>query len=438
MTWVAIIIGVVLFVSLSLGGADWEFASAVNGGVFALAAALVLALPPSRDGAIQALWRHRYGALGLMGLIIYAANGAGGFGAPPFSAVPHATAIDAWTFGSLGFAALAAAGAASATGRDRLLQVLLATPIVLAVAILVDQLDQVGDFFGLVSGANQAGRGLTGPFATASELSAVFALFILLGAFAALDEVRRRPTPGAVSFPPLSRRLLLPVGSILISLNVLAVSGSRGAMAAVVVGVLTMWAIMTARLGPGLNKAIPVPAYAAMGAGLVVLVMIVAPPLFELMFATGGDGRPYVYLAEAVGRASAERPWMGYGFGAFGQVSADLVSPDAALSGFAAASADLAEWRIEAGVVGVVLAHIALLGFLIPLGLTKDRGRRPTRGLALGVGVVVVSFVCGIPHAVLGNPAIAHLGAVMLGLSAMYVDDARRRPPPTYGMPAHL
>jgi hypothetical protein len=438
MTWVAILMGVIVFFSLSLGGADLDFSSAMISGIFALAGGLVLAFPISRDGAINALWRHRFGAIGLLTLVMYAVNAVGGLGAPAFSSAPHATAANAWTFATLGFAAIAAAGAAKAAGRDRLLLVLLATPIVLAIAILVDQLDQVGDFFGLFSGAGQAGRGLTGPFATAAELGAVYALFILLGAFAALDEVRRRPTPGMVRFPPLSRRLLLPVGSILISLNVLAVSGSRGAMVAAVVGVAVMWAIMTARLGPGLNRAMPMPAYAAIGASAAAVVMILASPLFELIFAVGGDGRPYAYLNDIVARASTEQPWIGYGFGAFPQVSADLMPVDASLSGFTPASADLAVWRVEAGVIGVTLGLLALLGFLIPLGLMKDRGRAPSRGLALGVGVLVVCVIAGVPHAVLANPAIAHMCAVLLGLSAMFVDDARRKPAPGYGMPAHL
>jgi hypothetical protein len=431
MFWVAAMIAGAAFFGLALGGADLEFASAALTSLFALTAAIVLAFPLSREAAMGALTRHWAGLTGLILLIAYAIGTAGGFGGAASAVAPHASFSDAWAFSSLGLAALTAAASADAAGRNRLLSLLLVTPMVLALAILVDQIDGAADFFGLVE-ASGANRGLTGPFSTREELGAVFALFILLGAFAALDEIRRRPTPGAFGFPPLARRLMLPAGCILISLNVLAVSGARASMAAVIVGVLVMWAIMTSRLGRGTGPArLSTPAYAAIAALVACVGLALVKPGFELVFAAGGDGRPYAYLGETVDKAAAARAWVGFGFGSFPQISADLADQNAVLSGFERASTDFAVWRVEAGAVGIVLGLATLVAFLAPLGNLKDRGRRPSRGLALGVGVCVVCVVSGLGQAVLANPAVAHLAALLLGLSAAFVDAARRRATPT-------
>jgi hypothetical protein len=429
MVWVAVMIGCAAFFGLALGGADLEFASTAMNALFALTAAIVLALPRPREAAMAALMRHQFAAVGLILLIVYAAGVSGALGRPGSAINPHLASLDAWSFASLGLAALTAAGGADAAGRNRLLTVLLVAPIVLALAILVDQLDGAGDFFGLVD-ASGANRGLTGPFASREELGAVFALFVLLGAFAALDEIRRRPTPGAFGFPPLARRLLLPAGCILISLNVLAVSGARASLAAAIAGILTMWAIMTSRLGAQAGpKSLPVPAYAAVAAVALCLLLAVIRPGFELVYAGGGDARPYAYLSETVDKAAAAQSWMGMGFGSFPSIAADFAPDNAVLSGFERASTDLAVWRVESGVVGIFLGLATIIAFLAPLGLLKDRGRRPSRGLALGVGVALVCIITGIGQAILSNPAIAHFAALLLGLSAAFVDDARRRTP---------
>jgi hypothetical protein len=426
MTWVAVMIGIATVVGLSLGGADREYASYMLCGLYAATAIVVLAFPRSREAAVQALIRHWAATLALLILVSLAMGGAGAFGKSAATA-PYLSATAAWSFLGLGFAALTAAGGADAAGRNRLLIILQVVPIVLAAMILLDQIDGVPDFFGL-SGQANVGRGLTGPFNSREELGAVFALFILLATFAALDELRRRPTPGVYGFPPLARRLLLPAGSMLVSLNVLAVSGSRGSMVAVIVGVLVMWAILTGRLGTQAQptRIMSTPAVAAIVAVIAAAAAAAIPAAFELVYAAGLDSRPYAFMGEAANRAAEERAWTGFGFGAFPTISANYASPDAVLSGYGGTSADFAVWRIEAGVIGISVGILALIAYLGPLGLLRDRGRRPSRGLALGVGVAAVCLVSGLSHAVLSNPAVAHFAALLLGFSAVFVDEARR------------
>lgn len=440
MFWVAVFLGCATFFALTMGGADREFGQAAVGAAYAMAAALVLAFPLSREAAVGAVWRHRWGVGGLAALFAIATLGAGGIGAPGFAQAPFAASNQAWAFVTLALAAVAAAGAADTAGRGRLLTIFLIVPIILALAILADQIDGVGDFFGLVDAPSGAKRGLSGPFRTPEELGAVFALFILLGAFSALDEVRRRPAPGVYGFPPLARRLMLPAGSALTSLNVLAVSGAKGAFLGAVVGILIAWAVMAARSRPGDNRSLPVPAYAA-AAGLAATIIIALTPMaFEWVFAAAGDGRPYHYLAETVARASTEKPWLGWGFGAFPYVAANMTSPDSVLSGFPLASGDFAVWRVEAGALGLILGLGALIAFMAPLATHKDRARAPSRGLALGLGVVATCLIAGIGHANLSNTVIAHLAAAMLGLATAFVDDARplRRGGDGQGMPVNL
>lgn len=430
MIWGPVSIAIATFFALALGGADHQFAAAAIMTCFSLVATAALAFPVSREAVLNALIRYRFAVGAWLALVLFAAITAGIFGGPS-SITPHLTSLAGWSLVSLGVCAIATAAVAEIGGRDRVLQAILVVPIVLALAILVDQLDGGADFFGLL-GVQPVQRGLTGPFNTSQELGAAFALFVLLAAFAAIDEIRRRPAPGAFNFPPLSRRLLLPVGSALISFNVLVVSGAHAALAATILGVLVMWATMTTRLGGGANGAgvIAMPTYAMGAAAIVVIALLAIPDTFSMLFAVNGERLSYQYLGEMVDTATLEKPWLGHGFGAFPTVSADDISPNSILSGFRTPSTDLAVWRVEAGFVGIILGLATIIGYLAAVGFAKDRGRRPGRGLALGLGVVATCLIAGVPHAILSTPGIAHLAALILGLAGAYIDDVRARRQP--------
>lgn len=427
MTWVAGIIGAAALVALALGGVDRDLATALTSAVFAFSAMIVLIFPQALATIIPALRRHWAAVSGLALLALLAWASGGPLASKPLATSPHAASLQAASFVSLGLAAVGAFGAAHLAGRHRLLAVLLVIPLILAVLILVDHIDGVGDFFGQIDRV-RVNAAVSGPFQTREELGAVFALFVLLGAFAAIDELRRRPMPGAINFPPLSRRLILPVAAVLVGLNVLAVSGARGAMVSIIPGILVMWAVMSVRLGPPAQATRASPAaLAAAGSVALAALAVVVPPAFEALFATNGDRRPYLFLAETVDRAAAARPWLGYGFGAYPTVASDLAQPDGVLSGFVPASADLATWRVEAGVFGLLLAIAVLAAFLWPLGLAKDRNRQPSRGLGLALGVCVVCLISGVAQAILSTPAIAHFAALLFGFSAAFVDAPRQR-----------
>lgn len=403
----------ITFLGCAMAGMDRDLSRGVLAGLQGLIAVVAIAMPRTRTAIFEALKRFSRPAAAYCALLMLASVMSGAFfiGAAddPWRAEQALVGL-----AGAGFFFVAATGAATAAGRNRMISALLVPPVALTVLIILDRFDGQLDFFGLSQVA--ADNRLAGPFATPNEAATVFALFAILAAFAIVDELTRRPAPrGTLPPPALAQRLFLPVTAFVASLNLLALTGSRAGIAAGVGGLAIYFAIawlrgLKGRSGPRL---VPIAAGAVSLIALFVAFTSGAGALKRYAVADA-SAQPYSAMTTAALDAWKQAPLFGHGLGAY-----DLLP-----AGDAGASNDIVRWLAEAGVVGTGLALATLLIFLFQLWRAKDHGRRPTRGFALAAGLMAAIFIQGLAQQVLSSPAVGAVFAALLGLAAAYLDPA--------------
>lgn len=401
----------VMFLGCVIAGMEPDF---TRGALAALEGAVAIAaigMPRSRAAIFEALKRFSRPAAAYSALLLLAAVMSGAF--------IIGAAADTWRaeqamvgLAGAGFFFTATTGAATAGGRNRMISAMLIPPIALTLLIILDRFDGQLDFFGLTAAPSESR--LAGPFATPNEAATAFALFVVVAAFAIVDELTRRPASrGTLPPPALTQRLFLPAVSFVASLNLLVLTGSRAGIAAGVAGLAVYFALawmrgLKGRSGPRL---VPIAAGAA-GVIALFIAFTSGAGAMKRYVVGAAETAPYSAMATSALQSWRERPLFGHGLGAY-----DLLP-----AGGIGASNDLVRWLAEAGLVGLGLALAALGGLLFQLWRSKDHGRRPTRGFALAAGLVVTVIVHGLVHPALANPAVSALLAAYLGLAAAYID----------------
>ena len=403
-------VALVTFFGCAIGGLDRDAAramTAVAQGALALAA---IAAPRTRTAVFDWLKRFATPAGLYAALLMQAAimSGAFYFGAAD---TPYRAEQALVGLAGLGLFFVAVAGTTTAVGRNRMLGALLWIPLALAALTIIDRLDGRGDFFGLV--VPSADNRVSGPFADPNEAATVFALFAVLAAFAAMDELTRRPTQGAGPLPALARRLFLPAASVVASLNMLTLSGSRAGIAAGVAGLAVYFFIAWRRGQKGRAGPRIAPIVAGSVAVLALLVAVTSGAgALHRYAATSSDVKYYASMTKAAVGAWADKPVFGHGLGAY-----DLLP-----AGADGAPFDALRWLAEAGLVGSALLAAALGTLLWRLWRADDHGRKPSRGFALAAGLLTVALVHGAATAAMASPAGAGVLAALLGVATAYID----------------
>lgn len=403
-------VALVTFFGCAIGGLDRDAAramTAVAQGALALAA---IALPRTRTAVFDWLKRFATPSGLYAGLLMQAAimSGAFYFGAAD---TPYRAEQALVGLAGLGIFFVSVAGATTAVGRNRMLAALLWVPLALAMLTIVDRFDGRGDFFGLVTPA--ADNRVSGPFGDPNEAATVFALFAVFGAFAAMDELTRRPAQGAPPLPALARRLFLPAASVVASLNMLALSGSRAGIAAGVAGLAAYLFIAWRRGQKGRAGPRIAPIVAGSVAVLALLVAITSGGgAMRRYAAASSDVKYYASMTKAAVGAWVDKPVFGHGLGAY-----DLLPASADGAPF-----DLLRWLAEAGLVGTTLLAAALGTLLWALWRADDHGRKPSRGFALAAGLLVTALTHGAATAAMGSPAASAVLATLLAVATAYVD----------------
>jgi O-antigen ligase len=403
-------VALVTFLSCALGGLDRDAARALTASAHGLVMLGAVALPRSRQAIFELLKRFSLPAGLFAALIMLGAIMSGAFfiGAAdtPYRAEQAMVAL-----AGVGFFFLASASASTAAGRNRMVNVLLWVPLAIALMTLLDWFDGRGDFFGLV--APNAENRVAGPFATPNEAATVFALFVVFAAFAAVDELTRMPQQGGPAPPTLTRRLFLPTASLVASLNMLVLTGSRAGIAAGVAGLAAYFFLAWRRGQKGRAGPRIVPLAAGV-VGLIALVVAATSGAGALRRYAGapGDRDYYVGMSKAAMDAWAQKPVFGHGLGSYDVIPA----------GEDGAPFDLLRLLAEGGIVGVALLLGGLGVLLWRLWRADDHGRKPSRGFALAAGLLTVAVVHGAATAALSAPAAASVLAALMGVAVAYID----------------
>lgn len=403
----------ITFLGCAMAGMDRDFMRGALAALQGAVAMAAIAWPRSRTAVFETLKRFSRPAAAFCALLMLAAVMSGAFfiGAArdPWRAEQALVAI-----AGAGFFFTAAAGAAITGSRNRMLSALLVAPIALALLIVLDRFDGQLDFFGLAPAPTD--NRLAGPFATPNEAATVFALFVILSAFAIIDELTRRPQQQTALPPPaLAQRLFLPGTAFVASLNMLALTGSRAGIAAAAAGLAVLFVLAWQRGLKGRSGPLMVPIAGGVVAAVSLFVAFTSGA-DAVKRIVGGEAAtpPFNAMTQSALHAWREHPLFGHGLGAY-----DLIP-----AGSTGASNDIVRWLAEAGLVGLGLALAAIGGLLFQLWRAKDHGRRPTRGFALAAGLVTVTVVHGLAHPALANPASGAVLAALLGLATAYLDPA--------------
>lgn len=387
-----IVVALVTFLSCAAAGLNPDAVRAMTAVGHGAAALAAIVLPRTRNAAFETLKRlHRgawaYAAVLLLGAVM---TGAIVVGASP---EPHDAEQAMVSLAGFGFFFVAVTAVAVSVGRNRAISALLWVPLALAVLTIFDRLDGRGDFFGFLAGKTDPG--VTASFLTATDSASVFGLFAVLGVFALLDEWTRRTGPGGAPQPGLAQRLFLPVAALVSCVGLLALSGSTAGAASAAAGAAVLALVVWRRRRASRNSR-KEPAYAA-----IAVSVIAAGLALQSGAATAAPGAA----------AEALRLW-----GAHAVFGAGLGIDDAPPSG------DVLRWLAEAGLFGTG-ALLATLGFVLWfLWTADDHSRRPTRGFALGAGVMTCAALGGAFAPALASPSASGVYAALLGLAAAYVD----------------
>ncbi|MBI1252319.1 MAG: hypothetical protein GC189_12710 [Alphaproteobacteria bacterium] len=235
----------------------------------------------------------------------------------------------------------------------------------------------------------------------------------LIALFTVSDEVRRRPALGAPPPPPLTRRLFAPMACLITTFALLVWEGALAALIGLGAGILAFLAghairARRSRLGGAI---LPIVLGAAIGAAL----------LGGGAAAFGGGLRRVLesapMLTPALESVSAELQRL------------PLVGAGAADAGAPTAAAALR----RLGLIGVGAAAFVCISLVMTLSAMKDGGRRPSRGMALALGVSVFALTASVLGDDFSAPNAGLMVAAALGLAASFRD--QRRPGRNRGEP---
>jgi hypothetical protein len=286
---------------------------------------------------------------------------------------------------------------AAAFGRTRMLSMLIGAAVLAAFVILAA---------GGLDAQTPIGRlpaGVQDP-----AVASAYGLAAILSIFAAADELRRRPSAGGRSLPPLARRMFLPMAGLTTAFAMLLLAGSSSALAGAAVGGVAFAGALALRARKSRVGLALVPAVAGLS--------VIAAGLAALAAGAGGglgwigagpaDENTLSPAADALARWS-ERPLLGHGLNS--------------LDSLAAAPTAL-RWLAETGFIGAALTLGAAGALLAGLALTHDRGRPFSRGFMLATGLVGFALTDTFLSPAFDQPAPAFTLAVMLGLALSYLD----------------
>lgn len=369
---------------------------------------LAVGLTPDVSARLgEVFHRFRFAAIGAGALLALAlAHALGVINPDPasiFRAQDHLIALAS-------YATLAISTAAIAGERRRALvmQALLVTPVALAALALFDAFDARHDFFGLSPPEDPARH--QSVFANADVAASMWALFLMLGVFGVMDEVRRN-AKNAEKIAPVGQRLLLPVLACVSCLNLLWATGALWTLASAGVGCVILVAGMNLRVrrrAAGLMRY----ALAGLAAFGALFALLAAGGVFDGAIAALSGTDPGDARAAAMGLWS-EKPVVGVGLGDYRAANAP----------------EPAHFMAQTGALGLALALTAVATMLAQFTLRTDRNRRPSRALALSAGTVAIVAMQSAYAPVLSAPPVAVLCVMLFGLAGAYLDKARALTP---------
>jgi hypothetical protein len=287
---------------------------------------------------------------------------------------------------------------AAAFGRTRMLSMLIGASVLAAFVILAA---------GGLDAQTPVGRlpaGLQDP-----AVASAYGLAAILSIFAAADELRRRPSAGGRSLPPLARRMFVPMAGLMTAFAILLLAGSASALAGAAVGGVAFagaLALRARRSRVGLALVPAVAGLSVIAAGLAALAAGAGGGLGWIGATPIGDGAALNPATDALARWS-ERPLLGHGLNS--------------LDSLATAPTAL-RWLAETGALGAVLTLGVVGAMLAGLVLMHDRGRPFSRGFMLAAGLVGFTLTDTFLSPAFDQPAPAFTLAVMLGLALSYLD----------------
>jgi hypothetical protein len=325
--------------------------------------------------------------------LTFSALQAGLLGAPAFAANAGQAQSETADLAALGLAALMAAALSRVNGFR------LVTAGTLAGGVI----------FGLANALLlAANRTDVAEHLAAGTVLGVLAIF---AAFALADELSRRGrSTDRRPLAPLPQRLILPSAALIISLQQTAATAPAPVWMGTLAGigaVGAIWAIRERRGGRPLFRLTALACAGGIAALTAVLGMRIAfGPPEPLTGAAANLASPLAAIAEA-------GPF-GFGLG-----MANLAAP----FGQAPLLAGLA-W--DSGALGTGLIVLAIAALVFMLDRREDRGRTPSRGLALAAGLIAFLLATGLSFNALATPAAGLLIAVGFGIAASLTD--RRGP----------
>lgn len=368
----------------------------------------LIALTRTRRALVDQIWRTAPAAAVVLALVGYSLSGADFLGAglsdaaagPVDAARTQAAALG--LAGMAGAACIVGAGA-RLVGRRRIAGVLMA-----------------GTVLGMMLAAAVAGPAAPHPWR--ATLAAGGGLLFVLAAFQAGDEAFDRHARSA-----LARRLLLPGAAGLTGVWAV-LQGPHPALipAALAAAVVTVGCLSWRR-----------PAFAIWRRWAGVILPLAVAGLLGLLVFVSFDAQPWAAWLDPRGMAAearagaalaALRPDIGYGLGAGPVLERHVATVDMQLAGLDGGIGPAwIAWRLDLGLYGLGIAAAAVAVLLGQLALGEEQARRPSRGLALALGVAAYLLFGGWAGPVFSGPAMAF--AVMLfGLASasLGVDEAHR------------
>ncbi len=325
----------------------------------------VLIAPGARKNLVRLVSQHWLAVLALIALAsVLAAR------LPAQGVWPPGNALNGYAaFIGIALVAFGAGAVSMAYGRNQLATALLIASVPLALLTLAAHRADLDAAFGRLASS------LSEP-----ALAAGWGLYVVLAIHVAADELRRRRSPSEPELRPLMRRLFAPIAAMLTGFAMMAMSSGAVFLAATAASGLcyaaALWPRMRrARIGAALFPALGLLCLFAAGLAGV-----------SAAFATGvGEETPSIDIQSA---AQA------------------LVTADPALAALTAAP---------------------LLALFITLTFSNDRGRAPSRGGPLLLGVSAYALITAVLAPAAISASVGVLFAAITGLSASYFDLGKRK-----------
>ncbi len=368
-------------------------AGPITAGLAGVALAALMTITPTRRALVAQIGRTGPAGAVVLILVGYCLFGPALFGAGLPGAAPAPIDTQRTQAAALGMAGMAGAACAvgagaRVVGRRRIAGLLMS-----------------GVVLGMVLAAAIAGPAAPEPWR--ATLAAGGGLLFVLAAFQAGDEAFDRHARSA-----LTRRLLLPVAAGLTGLWAV-LQGPHPALilAALAAAVLAVGCLSWRR-----------PAFGIWRRWAGVICPVAVAGLLGLLVFASFDAQPWAAWLDQGGMAAearagaalaAVRPETGFGLGVGPVLERHVATVDMQRAGLDGGLGPAwIAWRLDLGLYGLSLAAAAIAVLLGQLALGEEQARRPSRGLALALGVAAYLIIGGWAGPVFAGPAIAF--AVML------------------------